>query len=338
VDLLEFSRDHAAEIEVLADRRALFLLTFIGEVRNTTREELSAHLGWGDDVIDPLWQKLNKAGLVRDETAFGRKNPIRLSTLGATMVAALGFPGPKSLFDRLLQASPQQLIAVIGEVGLGKRPPEFDAGKEREITNLLMRARAGDLEAFESVFRTIGPRLYRTSRSILHNPADAEDALQQTFMSLVTGNFDLEHRPIEPLLFRMIKNKSIDILRKRYRRHETSLEEATEEAGAEEGRGVPDWLEESWAELQESRVKQFPQSPPTQEEAAIFAEELGAAVATLSPREVRVLTLWMEGMNLLESAELLRMSPGHVAHVRMRVKARLAEVLGRRLGKREPRS
>ena len=42
-------------------------------------------------------------------------------------------------------------------------------------------------------------------------------------------------------------------------------------------------------------------------------------------------------MNVQEMAELLRMSPAQVANARKHVKERLAEVLGREIGKRERR-
>src|SRR6202044_552810 len=120
VDLLEFCRDHAAEIEVLADSRSLFLLTLISELGNTTREALSSHLGWHEEVVERLWQKLQSADLVRDETAFGRENPLRLSTHGTTMVAALGFPGPESLLDRIAQSSLGTPIAVVRDFGISR--------------------------------------------------------------------------------------------------------------------------------------------------------------------------------------------------------------------------
>ena len=51
---------------------------------------------------------------------------------------------------------------------------------ERE---LLVRARAGDREAFESIVLEKGEPLFRTALAILGNEADARDATQETFIA-----------------------------------------------------------------------------------------------------------------------------------------------------------
>ena len=49
--------------------------------------------------------------------------------------------------------------------------------------DLLLRARAGDSEAFELVVQQRGEHLYRTAKAILGGEADALDATQETFIS-----------------------------------------------------------------------------------------------------------------------------------------------------------
>ncbi|CAN5786350.1 sigma-70 family RNA polymerase sigma factor [soil metagenome] len=48
---------------------------------------------------------------------------------------------------------------------------------------LLLRARAGDLEAFELIVVAKGEPLFRTALAILGNEADARDATQETFVA-----------------------------------------------------------------------------------------------------------------------------------------------------------
>ena len=48
---------------------------------------------------------------------------------------------------------------------------------------LLVRARAGDREAFEQIVLTQGEPLFRTAMAILGNEADARDATQEAFVS-----------------------------------------------------------------------------------------------------------------------------------------------------------
>jgi RNA polymerase sigma-70 factor (ECF subfamily) len=50
-------------------------------------------------------------------------------------------------------------------------------------SELLVRARAGDREAFEEIVLATGEPLFRTALAILGNEADARDATQGTFIS-----------------------------------------------------------------------------------------------------------------------------------------------------------
>src|SRR4026208_2336011 len=45
------------------------------------------------------------------------------------------------------------------------------------------RCRKGDLAAFETIYRTHSGRLYSVACRMLGNPADAEDLLQEIFLS-----------------------------------------------------------------------------------------------------------------------------------------------------------
>ena len=50
---------------------------------------------------------------------------------------------------------------------------------------LVARARAGDLEALEGLYRAFETPVYNLARRICRTPEDAEDVLQETFLEVV---------------------------------------------------------------------------------------------------------------------------------------------------------
>jgi RNA polymerase sigma-70 factor (ECF subfamily) len=50
---------------------------------------------------------------------------------------------------------------------------------------LVARAKAGDEEAFEALYRAFEAPVYNLARRILRSPEDAEDVLQETFLEVV---------------------------------------------------------------------------------------------------------------------------------------------------------
>ncbi|HVL69093.1 MAG TPA: sigma-70 family RNA polymerase sigma factor [Vicinamibacterales bacterium] len=81
---------------------------------------------------------------------------------------------------------------------------------------LVERCRRGDLAAFEELYRTYSGRLYSLALRMVGNPADAEDLLQEIFLSA--------HRKLEGFrgeaalgtwLYRLATNHCLDYLRSR---------------------------------------------------------------------------------------------------------------------------
>ena len=81
---------------------------------------------------------------------------------------------------------------------------------------LAQLAGSGSERAFAAIYERYHQRLYRYSRSILHNDADAQDALQSTlagaFAALQRGQRDA---PLRPWLFRIAHNEAISLVRRR---------------------------------------------------------------------------------------------------------------------------
>ena len=81
---------------------------------------------------------------------------------------------------------------------------------------LVERCRKGDLAAFEEIYRAHSPKLYSLALRMLGNPADAEDLLQEIFLSA--------HRKLDGFrgeaalstwLYRLATNQCLDYLRSR---------------------------------------------------------------------------------------------------------------------------
>jgi RNA polymerase sigma-70 factor (ECF subfamily) len=119
------------------------------------------------------------------------------------------------------------------------RPPALvpaAAGPNRtEELALVERCRAGDLAAFESIYRAHAGRLYSVACRVLGNPTDAEDLLQEIFLAA--------HRKLETFrgesalgtwLYRLAMNLCLDHLRSRATRSGQLTDALDEEYGLDD--------------------------------------------------------------------------------------------------------
>jgi RNA polymerase sigma-70 factor (ECF subfamily) len=97
---------------------------------------------------------------------------------------------------------------------------------------LVARCRRGDLGAFEELYRAHAGRLFSVACRMLGNPADAEDLLQEIFLSA--------HRKLESFrgdsalgtwLYRLATNHCLDYLRSRAARAGQMTDTLDEEVG-----------------------------------------------------------------------------------------------------------
>jgi RNA polymerase sigma-70 factor (ECF subfamily) len=98
-----------------------------------------------------------------------------------------------------------------------KRHAPVEAGSARDADlRLVERCRQGDLAAFEELYRAHSGRLYSLACRMLGNPADAEDLLQEIFLSA--------HRKLDSFrgeaalgtwLYRLGMNQILDHVRSR---------------------------------------------------------------------------------------------------------------------------
>jgi RNA polymerase sigma-70 factor (ECF subfamily) len=119
------------------------------------------------------------------------------------------------------------------------RPPAIEpasAGPNRaDELALVDRCRAGDLAAFETIYRAHAGRLYSVACRVLGNPTDAEDLLQDIFLAA--------HRKLDTFrgesalgtwLYRLAMNLCLDHLRSRARRNGQITDALDDEYGLDD--------------------------------------------------------------------------------------------------------
>ncbi|MGI8965236.1 MAG: sigma-70 family RNA polymerase sigma factor [Limisphaerales bacterium] len=96
---------------------------------------------------------------------------------------------------------------------------------------LMQRIAQGDREAFATLYDHFAKPLFSLTVLILHDPKEAEDALQEVFLQIWERAAQFDGRVGKPFSWcvTLTRNKAIDRLRSRQRRHRL-FEEAIESA------------------------------------------------------------------------------------------------------------
>ena len=100
----------------------------------------------------------------------------------------------------------------------------------------LDRARRGDARAFDSLARAHERALYSHVARILGAGADAEDVVQDAFVSAWRSLPGFEGTSFKAWLFRIARNRAIDVIRAQKRRAELPLDPPDDD-------GDPGWAE-----------------------------------------------------------------------------------------------
>lgn len=103
---------------------------------------------------------------------------------------------------------------------------ESDAAGAGSDTELLVRLRAGDEAAYEELVRKETRHLLAVAQRLLRNEEDAQDAVQQAFLSAFRAlpTFNGQSR-LTTWLHRIVTNAALMKLRRRRRRPEDSIED-----------------------------------------------------------------------------------------------------------------
>lgn len=95
-----------------------------------------------------------------------------------------------------------------------------------ELANAIVRARAGDAEAWGDLYRRFAPAIFRFCRRALPAREDAEDATIEIFMKIheKLGQYDAQ-RPFSSWLYKIATNHCWDMLRRRHTRQDLETED-----------------------------------------------------------------------------------------------------------------
>ena len=177
------------------------------------------------------------------------------------------------------------------------RPDDSAAPRPRDLDDaaLVERAQAGESTSFDELVRRYEGKVFQLTRRILNDADEAEDALQETFLSAYRGlpRFKREAR-FSTWIFRIATNAALMRLRKR-RPDVISLDQPKQVDG--EGETVPldlpDWTATPDQELADQETK----------------AAMDEAIAALPPDLAAVFLLRdVEGMSNEEAAEATGLS------------------------------
>jgi RNA polymerase sigma-70 factor (ECF subfamily) len=172
---------------------------------------------------------------------------------------------------------------------------------------LVRTAQGGDTRAFDELVERYKDKVWRLAFKILRHEDDAEEALQDAFLSAYRGlkNFKVEST-FSTWLYRVATNAALMKYRKRREGH-VSLEQSQSRHEDAEPLAVPDWSHQPEAELLDSETR----------------EVLEDGIQKL-PEELRTVFVLrdVEGLANAEVAEVLEIS---IAAVKSRLhRARIA--------------
>jgi len=150
-------------------------------------------------------------------------------------------------WDARISPEPRRMQLSFGETRHGEtglRPPQFTQRSSSPAANpagntlpqtaiddsaLASACQSGDLRAFESLYRLHGSRMKGVARNILGNTADAEDAVQDTFLKIQRSIAGFRGQSsFTTWSFRILLNTCYDIRRGRARKKEITQEEPDE--------------------------------------------------------------------------------------------------------------
>jgi len=194
--------------------------------------------------------------------------------------------------------------------------PNLAAQRENE-PDLLARVRRREADAFRLVMQKYNRRLFRIARSIVREDAEAEDVVQETYLSafLHLGSFEGKSS-FGTWLTRIAMNEALGRLRRR--------------------KGFVD-LSELEATPNQAQIIQFPLTPPIMnpERSAMQTEVrklLEQAIDGLPPSFRTVfIARDVEGLNIGETAELLGVKPETVKTRLHRARQLLRKALDKEL-------
>jgi len=186
-----------------------------------------------------------------------------------------------------------------------------------DATRLMKQAQAGDMAAFEELFRALRGRTFQVAKSLVGSREDALDLTQEAFTKLYGARASYDPaQPFLPWFHRILRNACFSFLRRRGHIRTQSLQV------------VDDDGESSVYDLEDPGP-----SPSAALEAADERELFLRALARLAARDREILALrHYQDLSYKEIATALEIPEGTVMSRLFHARRRLRELLGPALG------
>jgi RNA polymerase sigma-70 factor (ECF subfamily) len=184
-------------------------------------------------------------------------------------------------------------------------------------TELVRRARGRDEAAVRAIITANNRRLYRLARGILRNDSEAEDVVQETYVRAFTHLADFRgDSSVATWLSRIAMNEALGRLRRR--------RPGVEWSSLPEG-------------MLEAQIIQFPHASTDDPEKSMAQREIQHFVEHAIdelPEAFRLvfITRVIEGMNVEETAEILKLKPETVKTRLHRARAMLRDNVEKKIG------
>lgn len=188
--------------------------------------------------------------------------------------------------------------------------------------DLVQRAKAGDLDAFEMLTSRHEQRVYCLAMRMLRQEQDAEDVTQQTFLSALESLQSFRgEASFSTWLLRIASHAALKVIRKGKGLDLVSLEEATEPSDQSDAIPHPEFIAD-WRQSPEKLVQ-------THEIQRLLDE----ALDQLDEKHRLVFLLRdVEGLSVKETAETLGLSEANTKVRLLRARLQLREQLTKTLG------
>jgi len=193
---------------------------------------------------------------------------------------------------------------------------------ESEDLDLVNRAKAGDLEAFETLTRRYERRVYSLALRMLRQEQDAQDVTQQTFLSVLDNLSGFRgEASFSTWLLRIASHAALKVIRKRKGLSTISLEAAAE--AAEDAGPIP----------HPEYIADWRAAPDTLAHQNDLKRLLDEALASLDEKHRMVFLLRdVEGLSIKDAAQALDLSEANTKVRLLRARLQLRELLTRTLG------
>ncbi|MBM4260278.1 MAG: sigma-70 family RNA polymerase sigma factor [Deltaproteobacteria bacterium] len=230
------------------------------------------------------------------------------------------------MHNEALQDSPTTAANQAPKKGYRKPAGKFPETRAlRSYENeaaLIKRLQAGDEQAFETIFNKYSPKLYNVAQRILGEPADAEEVIQEVFLTVFRKAESFQgNSQFSTWLYRLTVNEALGKIRKsKNKQKEVEYEEFLPKF-ADDGhhavRPVVDWCATAEEQYAGRELRQL----------------LSKALNQLKPIDKSVVVLSdVEGMSDKEIAEILDLTVSAVKtrlhRARLFLRGKLAVDLG----------